>query len=150
MTATDQLNKLKPCLLMLRLGVFLVMLMWTLDKIVNPQHASAVFANFYFIEGLGSGLFTLIALGELVIIAGFVTGLYKKWTYGAVLILHAVSTLSSWRQYLGFDNLLFFAAWPMLAACWTLFVMREEDTLWTITIHKNRNNNNAGQSETLG
>ena len=129
---SEPLTRLKPCLVGLRFGVFLVMLMWTLDKIINPQHASAVFSNFYFLEGIGAGLFTLIAIVELVVIIGFVTGLYKKWTYGAVLILHAVSTLSSWQQYLGFGNLLFFAAWPMLAACWTLYVMREEDTLLTI------------------
>ncbi len=56
----------------------------------------------------------------------------KTWTYGAVLLFHAVSTLSSWQMYLGFDNLLFFAAWPMLAACFTLFWLRDQDTLLTV------------------
>lgn len=132
MTTLNLQQKLQYCLFSLRLGVFVVMLMWTLDKFINPQHAAAVFANFYLIEGLGPAVFTVLAVLELVLILGFMAGLYKKWTYGLVFLLHAVSTLSSWQQYLGFGNLLFFAAWPMLAACWTLFVLREEDTLFTL------------------
>jgi hypothetical protein len=31
-----------------------------------------------------------------------------------------------------FDNLLFFAAWPMLAACITLYLLRDLDTLWAM------------------
>ncbi len=49
--------------------------------------------------------------------------------------MHAVSTLSSFRQYLApfkGPNLLFFAAWPMLAACIALFLLRDLDTLWTV------------------
>jgi putative oxidoreductase len=48
-------------------------------------------------------------------------------------VLHGISTLSSYRQYLDpFDNLLFFAAWPMLAACVALFLLRDLDTKWTL------------------
>jgi len=44
-------------------------------------------------------------------------------------VMHAVSTLSSFPQYIdAFNNLLFFAAWPMLAACIALFLLREHDT----------------------
>jgi len=39
-------NNLPKALLALRLGVFIVMLMWTLDKFVNPGHAAGIFANF--------------------------------------------------------------------------------------------------------
>lgn len=130
MSDVDQ--RLPTALFTLRVTVFLVMLMWTLDKIVNPGHAGAVFENFYFIPGVGPGLLTAIAVAELVIILGFLAGVAKTWTYGAVLLFHAVSTLSSWQMYLGFDNLLFFAAWPMLAACFTLFWLRDNDTLLTV------------------
>jgi len=54
--------------------------------------------------------------------------------YGAVLLLHGISTLSAYKQYLHpFEphNLLFFAAWPMLAACFALYYLREADVLWT-------------------
>lgn len=54
-------------------------------------------------------------------------------SYGRVLILYSVSTLSSDGQYMDpFNNLLFFAAWPMLAACFALYSLRDLDTKWTI------------------
>lgn len=57
----------------------------------------------------------------------------KRLVYGLVLALHAVSTFSAFRQYLDpFSNLLFFAAWPMLAACFALYYLRDLDTLWTV------------------
>lgn len=128
---TGATTNLPKALLSLRLGVFLVMLMWTLDKFVNPEHAAGVFASFYGLDGLGTAIVMVIGVLELLLILAFVAGLYKRWTYGAVLVLHGLSTLSSWQMYLGFENLLFFAAWPMLAACYALFILRDEDTLLT-------------------
>jgi putative oxidoreductase len=43
-----------------------------------------------------------------------------------------VSTLASFGKYVApFEphNLLFFAAWPMLAACIALYLLRDSDTL---------------------
>lgn len=125
-------TRVQTPLFLLRLSVFIVMLMWTLDKFVNPDHAAAVYARFYFIGGLGSLAFGVLGALELVVILGFLLGVRKTATYGIVLVLHAVSTLSSWQQYLGFDNLLFFAAWPMLAACYALFALRDLDTKYTL------------------
>lgn len=131
-------------LLLLRLGVFLVMLMWTLDKFANPEHAGKVFESFYFIGGLGSGAFLLIGVLELLLLLFFVTGAFKRWSYGLVLLLHGISTISSFPQYLDpFNHLLFFAAWPMLAACIALYLLRDLDTLLTwqsITANTNRGN----------
>jgi len=125
--------KLANALLLLRLSVFLVMLMWTLDKFINPDHSAAVYANFYQIDGLGAKIFLLIGALELLLLLAFVTGFKKTFSYGLVLAIHAVSTLSTWQQYLDpFNNLLFFAAIPMLAACWTLFSLRELDTRLTV------------------
>lgn len=121
--------KLANALMLLRLSVFLVMLMWTLDKFINPDHSAAVYANFYQLGGLGAQVFLLIGALELLLLLAFVTGFKKTFSYGLVLVIHAVSTLSTWQQYLDpFNNLLFFAAIPMLAACWTLFSLRELDT----------------------
>ena len=127
------MQRLPLALLFLRLGVFVVMLMWTLDKFVNPGHAAKVFKGFYFIDGLSAGTFYVIGALELVLILAFVAGFKKRWTYGAVLLLHAVSTLSSFGNYLNpWPNLLFFAGWPMLAACFALYYLRDADTLWAV------------------
>ncbi len=126
-------RRISVALLLLRLSVFLVMLMWTLDKFINPDHAAAVYQNFYLISGLSNQVFYLIGAIQLIIILGFVAGFQKRWTYLLVLFFHAVSTFSSFPKYLApFDNLLFFAAWPMLAACFTLYYLRDMDTLWTV------------------
>lgn len=126
-------RRLAVSLLTLRAGVFIVMLMWTLDKFVNPGHAGAVFENFYGMAGLGGVLLMVIGAAELLLILAFVAGLWKRWTYGAVLVLHGISTLSSYAQYLApWENLLFFAAWPMLAACLTLYLLRDCDNLMVL------------------
>ncbi|NOQ36236.1 MAG: hypothetical protein GQ569_10120 [Methylococcaceae bacterium] len=131
----SQKEKLKISLFLLRFSVFVVMLMWTLDKFINPAHATKVYEKFYFIGGLGDVLMYTLAVFELIILVLFLGGLYKKYIYGIVLFFHAVSTLSSFKQYLSpyeGANLLFFTAWPMLAACIVLFLLKEQDELLTI------------------
>ena len=122
-------------LLFLRLGVFIVFFFWTVDKFVNPEHAANVFAKFYALENLGITIVYVIGSLQIILISSFVMGLFKKWTYGIILLLHAASTFASFSLYLTlFDNLLFFAAWPMLAACLALYLMRDYDAL---TLGKN-------------
>lgn len=123
-------SKLPLSLLLLRVGVFVVMFMWTLDKFVNPAHTAAVMEKFYFLEGIGTPLIYALGALQMLLVLGFILGYKKTWTYGIVLVLHASSTLSSFGQYLEpWKNLLFFAAWPMLAACIALYLLRDEDTL---------------------
>jgi putative oxidoreductase len=132
---TEHDKKLQLPLLFIRLTVFLVMAMWTIDKFINPGHASKVYESFYHIAGLEFAVMYVIGAIELIILLLFVAGFKKKYTYGVVLALHTVSTLSSFKQYLApFDgpNLLFFAAWPMLAACFALFILRDQDKLWSV------------------
>ena len=128
-------KRLQLSLLFLRVTVFLVMFMWTIDKFVNPGHAAKVYESFYFIAGLESVVMYAIGAAEMVLLLLFLAGYKKTLTYGAILILHAVSTLSSFNQYLApFEgpNLLFFAAWPMLAACFTLFLLRDQDKMLSL------------------
>jgi putative oxidoreductase len=128
-------SQLHLSLLLLRLSIFLVMAMWTVDKFVNPQHAIAVYENFYLLSGLGAQVMLIIGIAEGLLLLAFVAGFVRTWSYGLVLVLHAVSTLSSYRQYLDpFEgpNLLFFAAWPMLAACVALFLLRDHDRLLSL------------------
>jgi len=128
----------KKCLALfiLRVSIFLVMFMWTLDKFVRPDHAIQVFKVFYSIPMLSSFLIYSIGVIELLMIFAFLFGFWKRWSYGAVFCFHLVSTLATFNQYLepyeGI-NLLFFTAWPMLAACWLLYVLREEDTFFSFS-----------------
>ena len=132
---TEQDKKLQLPLLFIRLSIFLVMFMWTVDKFINPGHAAKVYESFYYITGLEVVVMYAIGGMEIILLFLFLAGYKKTYTYGAVLVLHGISTLSSYKQYLApFDgpNLLFFAAWPMLAACVALFLLRDQDRMWTV------------------
>ena len=120
--------RLALSLLLMRVTVFLVMLMWTLDKFVNPDHAAAVYEKFYMLGGFSRVAMFAVGAAELVILLAFVAGFLRGVTYLLVAVFHGVSTLSSFPQYFQpFDNLLFFAAWPMFAACIALWLLRHRD-----------------------
>ncbi|MBL4612768.1 MAG: hypothetical protein JKY91_03400 [Emcibacter sp.] len=130
-TISTEQNRIQWALFLLRLGVFIVMFAWTLDKFNNPAHGVKVFEYFLYIKGLENSVMMAIGAIELLIILAFLAGLWKRYTYGFVMILHGVSTLSSWKQYTIDINLLFFAAWPMLAACIALYMLRDMDVKFT-------------------
>lgn len=132
-TNPSQQARLELSLFLLRLGVFVVMLAWTLDKFVNPAHAVSVYESFYFIGGISTTVMKVIGAIEILIILAFLAGLWKRYTYGFVMLVHGVSTFSSWKQYTTDINLLFFAAWPMLAACIALYLLRDADVKFTVS-----------------
>jgi len=134
MTSSVSAQRLAQVLLFTRLTVFLVMFVWTIDKFLNPAHAGRIFDHFYGISGVSANLVYAMGAIQMALVLAFLVGFQKRLSYGLILLLHAGSTLSSWRQYMDpFDNLLFFAAWPMLAACVALYVLRDDDTLLTLS-----------------
>jgi hypothetical protein len=123
-------DRLPISLLLLRLSLGLVMMVWAFDKILNPGHGAAVFEGFYGLAGVGEQAVQIVGIAQGVIVLGFLLGFARTWTYGAVLFMHAVTTLVSWSAYLKpLENILFFSAWPMLAGLVTLFLLRDEDRL---------------------
>lgn len=134
----DQASRRLPlALLGIRVSLVIVMGVWVADKFVNWPHTAKVFEHFYGIAGLGeTTAYVLGGLQGLVLLA-FAVGYRQRLSYGLIAVMHTVSTLSSWQQYLEPwpGNLLFFAAWPMLAACWTLYALREADTIAVIDRH---------------
>ena len=126
-------QRVANALLLLRLGVFVVMFVWTLDKLINPLHSGGIFEKFYGLSEIPGAAFMWIGLAQLALVVAFVAGYKKRFSYGLILILHSISTFSSWQQYMDpFKHLLFFASWPMLAACIALYYLRDLDTRWTV------------------
>ncbi|RLA44013.1 MAG: hypothetical protein DRR06_10735 [Gammaproteobacteria bacterium] len=128
-------HRLPIALLGLRLAIFVVMLAWTIDKFVRPEHAANVYDHFYGLADIGQTIMYGLAGLEMVLLLAFLLGIKRRISYGLVLLLHGVSTVSAWQQYthpFEGSNLLFFAAWPMLAACLMLYLMRDQDNLLTI------------------
>ena len=94
-----------------------------------------MYEAFYLIGGLPDPVFYLIGLIELLVLVGFLIGFMKDWTYLLVLVMHGISTVSSYKQYMApFQevNLLFFAALPMLSACFVLYYLRDQDSMCTV------------------
>ncbi|MEL0636507.1 hypothetical protein V6259_06970 [Marinomonas sp. TI.3.20] len=134
-TITLPREKLEWSLLGLRLGVFIVLLMWTIDKFINPGHAAVVLKVFYSIPALGNSITYLIGALQLALVLSFLIGFQKRWVTLIILIMHLSSTLVSFGRYLdpwAGANLLFFAAWPMLAAIFMLYLFREYDNKFSI------------------
>ncbi len=128
-------SRIAIVLLLLRVSVFAVMLAWTIDKFVRPQHAISIFEGFYFVKGVGAAVVYGLAIAELLLLLAFLVGFARRFTYGLVLLFHGATTFASYAQYLHpFEkgNILFFAAWPMLAACFALYYLRDLDTLGSI------------------
>ena len=126
---------LARALLFLRVGIAAVFLIWAIDKLYRPEHAALVFEHFYFIKGLSVKVSIFIGVAQAILTIAFLVGFKKKLTYGSVFILHLISTVASYKQYLSpLDgvNILFFTSLPMLAACYALYVLREHDTLYVM------------------
>jgi hypothetical protein len=128
--ARDAADRLPISLLLLRLSLGLVMMVWAFDKILNPGHGAAVLEGFYGLGGVGEQAMRIIGFAQALTVLAFLLGFAKTWTYGAVLLMHAATTLVSWSAYLKpLENILFFSAWPMLAGLVTLFLLRTEDRI---------------------
>ncbi len=131
---SDYQSHLELSLFLLRVTVFIVMLAWTIDKFVDPGHGIAILKGFYFIEGAGEFIVKALGAAELVLILAFVAGMWKKYTYGLVLLFHGLTTLASFDRYIPPDvTLTFYAAWPMFAACITLYLLRDLDCKFTLS-----------------
>ena len=130
-TITPIAHRVSLVLLLTRISIFIAMIIWVIDKFARPDHAADVFQAFYGIGGISSALSYLLGALQLIIMLGFLAGYQKKITYGLVLLMHLASTLVSFPKYIApFEgaNILFFASWPMLAACFALYYLRDLDT----------------------
>jgi len=92
--------RLRQPLFFLRISVFLVFFVWTADKFIRPDHAAKVFESFYFFPPIGPVFFYVVGGLQMVLIFAFLAGYQKRITYGALLLFHAVSTLTCFKQYL--------------------------------------------------
>jgi len=98
---------------------------------VVPEGTVKIFAVFYHLS-ISSGVAYVVGAVEALLSLLIIAGAWKRYTYVVGLALHAISTLSTWKQLLSpfGQNHLFIAAIPVLAAFILLYLFREQDTLW--------------------
>ena len=127
-------QQLEIGLLLIRLSTGVFFLIWSIEKIISPEITQKVFSRFYLLE-ISPTLAVAIGIFQTLVVLAFMLGLFKIWTYGAILGMHGVSTLSTYKELLNPyqpPNHLFWAAVPLLAALIALFLLREEDRLLNI------------------
>jgi len=126
-------RRLETALLCLRLGIGVFFALWSIDKLVAPESTVKIFSHFYKTPISTAGAYAVGGL-ELALSLAFLAGLWKRWTYGAVFVLHGISTFSSYQQLLSpfGKNHLFIAAIQVLAACAALYLLRDQDKLCSL------------------
>ncbi|MCG8559241.1 MAG: hypothetical protein MI824_05525 [Hyphomicrobiales bacterium] len=130
-TATT--GRLQIGLLVLRITTGLFFLVWSVDKLVKSEHTVAVFKKFYMME-----ISTQVALGlgvvQTLVVIAFMLGLFRTWTIGLLLAMHTVSVASTWAQLINpyGTTLLFWAGVPVWAGLLLLWLVRDQDTLWSL------------------
>lgn len=110
------------------LGVFL--LQWGVEKFVVPSNTTAIWGYFYGVNLPATSGYVLGA-AEIAIAVCLILGLFRTISYGAAMVLHAVTVVVSWRQLIdpwgGDANHLFVASVPVLGAFVALFLLRAWD-----------------------
>jgi hypothetical protein len=132
---TDE-GKFLISLAILRISIGIFFLVWSIEKIIAPELAQKVFKNFYFSE-ISPGVSVIIGMIQTLIVLAFIAGLFKTFSYGAVLGMHTVSVLSTYQQLLNpyqSPNHLFWAGIPVLGALVALFILRKSDRLLAINL----------------
>lgn len=128
---------LRIALLVLRLGLGVFLLLWSIDKLVEPEATIGIFDHFY---GLSISVIaaSVVGVAEALLSLAIITGLWKNLSYGIGLLLHTISTLSSYEQLLSpfGENHLFIAALPVLAGFIALFMLRRQDTLLSLDAYR--------------
>ena len=129
-------RNLESCLLAMRLTTAVFMLVWAVDKILNPKSAQGVFATYYFWKEAPANWLAMFGIAQTLIILAFAVGAFRFWTYGAILIMHLFSTVASHSRmippYGPNASKTFWAAVPVLAGIAALFILRERDRLFSV------------------
>lgn len=123
----------KIAILLLRYGVAFLFLMWGIDKIVASDKSVGIF-NFFYGIPITENIALYIGMVEILFALVLAAGLWRTITYGAAVLLHGISTLSTYRQLLDpfGENHLFIAGVPVLLAAIALYLLRKKDTMWTL------------------
>ncbi len=138
-------SNLKLPLFILRATIAIFYLVWALEKFVDPETTVAIWKAFYMVDNLPLAAVYAIGILQVAAVACFFLGVLKFWSYGFLMVIHALGTLSTYERLLNpyeGSNHLFIAAIPVLGALIALFLLRKEDTLFTLSPSKPRSSIN--------
>ncbi len=119
---------------LLRIGLGMFLLLWSLDKIITPIETTALFSRYYWIDFSTSVVMILGSL-ELALSLMIILGLYKTLSYGAGLIIQIASVIAYYPELMNpFGTQHYFIAeLPLLFAFIALFLVRDFDSKWALS-----------------
>jgi len=123
-------TKLSTSLLIMRLTIGAFFGIWASLKFYRPEWFENVFTNFYGLEFITRDMSAYVGSLQVLIVLLFVVGLWRTYSYGALVLMQAAGVLGSvpnlmdWTKY---PNNLMWAAVPALGAAIALFILRSED-----------------------
>ncbi len=123
---------------LLRIGLGIFLLLWSLDKIVSPQDTVEIFSKHYFLD-VSPSLVMILGSLELTLSLMIVLGMYKTFSYGFGLLVQMVSAAAYYQQLLypfGVNHF-FISEITILFAFASLFIARNFDTLWSLSKKNN-------------
>jgi len=128
-------HSLKLPLFLTRLSIFIFMLPWQITRFTSPEIINTISSKYYkfSMPPIGS---TITGVFMMALILAFVAGFKKRISYGLVLILHTIGTLTTIPFMIpGTENFraLFLAAIPTIGAMLLLYCLRDEDTMLSLS-----------------
>ena len=128
-------HRLPISLLVLRLSIGWFLMQWAIEKFVKPEVSAKIFSAFYKLP-LDLELAPIVGGLQILLVLAFLTGFLKPLSYGLIATMHSVTTASTWKSiFMPFadgSNHLFTTGVPVLAACWILFALRDQDVMFSI------------------
>ncbi|MGF1456743.1 MAG: DoxX protein [Alphaproteobacteria bacterium] len=135
MATVTEVKGLKIALLIMRLSFAAFFAVWVIEKFVAPETTQRIWKAFYFVEAIPLEASYVIGAVQAVILIAFVLGIAKLLSTGLLVVMHGLSTLSTWERLIDpytAVNHLFWAAVPALGLIIALLILREHDTLLTV------------------
>lgn len=136
---SSQQMRIEGALFLLRLSLGGFLLLWGIDKLVEPFSTVITFRGFYGLP-INSTVAMIAGVLEIALALAIIAGLFKTLSYGLGLLLHLSSVIVTHKLWLApfGDNHLFIAALPILAAFIVLFVLRDLDNRWSLDSRRQR------------
>jgi uncharacterized membrane protein YphA (DoxX/SURF4 family) len=123
-------SRLALALLLQRLTLGIFFMQWGIEKLVVPATTTGIFQRFYGLE-VGGPLPMVLGIAQCALALAFLLGLKPRLTYGAVLLLHTITTLVTIPRLLNpwnpVSNHFFMTGVPVLAAFFLLYLLRDAD-----------------------
>jgi len=129
---TDE-KRLEIGLFVMRLSISVFFLALIIPRLLAVEAIQGFFPGFYLFETTVVSYPILFFISTLIIV--FLAGLYKTFSYGALLGMQLVLVLSMYKVILEPSNptyALFWASIPLTGILITLFLLRENDYFFTV------------------